>query len=165
MNRRHFLALSSAGIGLGLLARFGLSPASDARMGVGEFNLSEAQWRTRLTPDQFHILREGGTERAFSSPLNANMSLGVYHCGGCDLALYSSKTKFHSGTGWPSFWKPLPNAVARHEDHSLFMSRTEIRCSRCAGHLGHVFHDGPPPTGLRYCMDGLALTFAAGEQA
>lgn len=165
MNRRHFLALGSAGIGVALLGRFGWAPAGDSRVGVGKFNLTEAQWRQRLTSAQFHILREGGTERAFSSPLNANMSPGVYHCAGCNLPVYSSKTKFHSGTGWPSFWKPLPNAVSRHEDHSLFMSRTEIRCARCAGHLGHVFHDGPPPTGLRYCMDGLALKFDAGDKA
>ena len=112
MNRRHFLALGSASIGVGLLVHLGLAPARDAREGT--LHLSEAQWRQRLTPEQFQILREAGTERAFSSPLDDETRAGVYHCAGCDLALYSSKTKFHSGTGWPSFWKPLPGAVGEY---------------------------------------------------
>ena len=163
MNRRHFLALGSAGIGLSLLARLGFAPARDAR--AGTLLLSDAQWRQRLTPEQFQVLRKAATERAFSSPLNAETRAGVYHCAGCDLPVYSSTTKFHSGTGWPSFWKPLPHAITEHADRSLFMTRTEVRCARCAGHLGHVFNDGPPPTGLRYCMNGAALMFHAGEKA
>lgn len=162
MNRRQFLAISSAGIGLAWFSRFGSASGGNARK--NSLGLTEAQWRKRLTPKQFQILRQGGTELPFSSPLSANMKAGIYHCAGCDLALFSSRTKFHSGTGWPSFWRPLARAVTRHVDRSLFMTRTEIRCARCDGHLGHVFDDGPQPTGLRYCMNGLALSFHSGEK-
>jgi peptide-methionine (R)-S-oxide reductase len=121
--------------------------------------LSEDEWRKRLTPAQFVVLRKQGTEWAFSSPLDHEKRSGLYSCAGCDLPLFSSKTKFDSGTGWPSFWAPLPNAVATTTDNSLFEVRTEVHCRRCLGHLGHVFDDGPKPTGLRYCMNGVALTF------
>jgi len=122
--------------------------------------LTDAQWKARLTPVQFDILRRQGTEAPFSSPLDHEKRAGTYSCAGCDLALYSSKTKYDSGTGWPSFWKPLPNAVATAKDDSLpGEERNEVHCRRCSGHLGHVFDDGPPPTGLRYCMDGVALKF------
>jgi peptide-methionine (R)-S-oxide reductase len=125
--------------------------------------LTDAQWKARLTPDQFDILRREGTEEPFSSPLDHEKRAGTYYCAGCDLALYSSKTKYDSGTGWPSFWKPLPNAVATKTDDSLpGEERNEVHCRRCEGHLGHVFDDGPPPTGLRYCMDGVALKFRPG---
>jgi peptide-methionine (R)-S-oxide reductase len=120
---------------------------------------SDAEWRKMLDGEQYDVLRRQGTETPFSSPLDYEKRTGVYDCAGCDLPLFSSKTKYDSGTGWPSFWKPLDNAVIESSDNSLFMKRTEIHCSRCGGHLGHVFDDGPQPTGLRYCMNGVALTF------
>jgi peptide-methionine (R)-S-oxide reductase len=123
---------------------------------------TDAEWREILTPGQYNILREAGTEEPFSSPLLNEHRKGVFHCAGCALPLYSSATKFDSGTGWPSFYQPLPNAVLTSDDDSLGMDRTEVHCRRCGGHLGHVFPDGPPPTGMRYCMDGLALTFTPG---
>ena len=114
-----------------------------------------------LTPEQYHILREEGTERTYSSALNDEHRDGTFACAGCQLALFTSSRKFDSHTGWPSFWAPLPNAVATRQDRSLGVLREEVHCRRCGGHLGHVFDDGPPPTGLRYCMNGLAMTFAA----
>jgi peptide-methionine (R)-S-oxide reductase len=127
--------------------------------GAFEVTRSDAEWRQRLTPSQFHVLRQHGTERAWSSPLDKERGTGLYHCAGCDLPLFSSATKFDSGTGWPSFWAPLENAIGTSQDRSLFMVRTEVHCRRCGGHLGHVFEDGPRPTGLRYCMNGVALVF------
>ncbi|CAA2141774.1 Peptide methionine sulfoxide reductase MsrB [Hyphomicrobium sp. ghe19] len=124
-----------------------------------EITKSDDEWKKELTPEQFNVLRQQGTERAGTSPLDQNDAAGTYDCAGCDLALFSSATKFHSGTGWPSFWKPLDNAVATTTDNSFFMTRTEVHCRRCGGHLGHVFEDGPKPTGLRYCMNGVALKF------
>ncbi len=120
---------------------------------------SDAEWRKLLSPDQYDVLREAGTERPFTSPLLNEHRKGVFACAGCERDLFSSETKFDSGTGWPSFWKPLPGAVIETSDHSFFMARTAVACSRCGGHLGHVFDDGPPPTGLRYCMNGVALAF------
>ncbi|MBZ0209975.1 MAG: peptide-methionine (R)-S-oxide reductase MsrB [Hyphomicrobium sp.] len=117
------------------------------------------EWRRILTPEQYHVLREHGTERAGTSPLDKNYKPGTYVCAGCELPLFSSETKFNSGTGWPSFYQPLDNAVGNTIDKSFFMTRTEVHCRRCGGHLGHVFEDGPPPTGLRYCMNGVALKF------
>ena len=124
-----------------------------------EIQLTDAEWRARLTPQQYAVLRREGTERPGSSPLDKEYRPGTYACAGCALSLFSSTTKFDSGTGWPSFWKPLDDAVATHKDRSLGMVRVEVHCRRCGGHLGHVFDDGPPPTGLRYCMNGLSLTF------
>jgi peptide-methionine (R)-S-oxide reductase len=121
--------------------------------------LSKADWKKRLTPAQYDILREEGTERAFTSPLDHEKRHGTFACAGCDLPLFSSDTKFDSGTGWPSFYEPLPGAVETRTDRSFFMKRTEVHCARCLGHLGHVFNDGPKPTGLRYCMNGLSLSF------
>ena len=121
--------------------------------------LTEDDWRARLTPMQFKVLRQEATERAFTSPLNDEHREGVFHCAGCDLPLFSSKTKYKSGTGWPSFWKSLDGAMETKPDHSLFVTRTEYHCSRCKGHQGHVFDDGPRPTGQRWCNNGVALTF------
>ncbi|MCV9963423.1 peptide-methionine (R)-S-oxide reductase MsrB [Pararhizobium sp. BT-229] len=121
---------------------------------------TDAEWRAQLTPDQYRITRQHGTERAFSSPDFDLSKKGVYHCVCCNRPLYRSQAKFNSGTGWPSFYEPISHdAVTKHHDTSYGMSRTEIRCSDCDAHLGHVFPDGPPPTGLRYCMNGVALTF------
>lgn len=123
-----------------------------------------AEWREELTPEQYYVLREEGTERAFTSPLNDEKRDGVFNCAGCGKELFSSATKFDSGTGWPSFYAPLEgNAVSEHTDRKLFMTRTEVRCADCGGHLGHVFNDGPRPTGLRYCMNGIAMDFEPGE--
>jgi peptide-methionine (R)-S-oxide reductase len=131
-----------------------------------EVSYSDAEWRSRLTPEQYRVLRGHGTERAGTSPLDHEKRAGTFHCAGCELPLFASATKFDSRTGWPSFYEPLDNAVGTSEDQTLFMTRTEVHCRRCGGHLGHVFEDGPPPTGLRYCMNGVALTFApAGEPA
>jgi len=119
----------------------------------------DEDWKKILTPDQFYVLRKQGTERAGTSPLNKEKRKGTFLCAGCDLPVYSSETKYESGTGWPSFWKPLDNAIRTSEDRSWFSVRTEVHCSRCGGHLGHVFDDGPKPTGLRYCMNGVAMKF------
>lgn len=129
-----------------------------------EVTKTQAEWRRTLTPDQFRILRKHDTEWAGSSPLHAEHRSGTYHCAGCDLALYSSKTKFESGTGWPSFTAPLDNAIGTSVDRSLLATRTEVHCRRCGGHLGHVFDDGPEPTGKRYCMNGAAMIFKPASQ-
>jgi peptide-methionine (R)-S-oxide reductase len=132
---------------------------------LGASHTEDDKWRKLLTPAQYHILRENGTEPPNSSPLISEHRAGVYYCAGCRLALFSSKTKYDSGDGWPSFWKPLPGAIATRSDHDLIEERTEVHCRRCEGHLGHVFDDGPPPTGLRYCIDGLALQFVPNGSA
>jgi peptide-methionine (R)-S-oxide reductase len=127
-------------------------------------NKSDEDWRRTLTPEQFHVLRQHGTERAGTSPLNREKRSGMFHCAGCGQPLFSSDTKFESGTGWPSFWAPLNGAVGTAVDDSLFVARTEVHCVRCGGHLGHVFPDGPRPTGQRYCMNGVALDFKPGAK-
>ncbi|WP_242559409.1 MULTISPECIES: peptide-methionine (R)-S-oxide reductase MsrB [Pandoraea] len=124
-----------------------------------EVAFSDAEWRKRLSPGQYEILRQEGTERPYSSPLNDEHRAGTFACAGCAQPLFSSRTKFDSHTGWPSFWTPLDKAVGTRTDTTFGMIRTEVHCSRCGGHLGHVFDDGPKPTGLRYCMNGLAMTF------
>lgn len=167
MNRRRFIRNTTAGLtGFGILATLGCTNATGGSTGRpaatdAKWQLSDAEWQNRLTQAQYRILRESGTEPPGSSPLNDEHHTGTYHCAGCELPAYSSETKFHSGTGWPSFYQPLPDAVADQADKGLFMTRTEIHCRRCGGHMGHVFDDGPQPTGLRYCMNGLALTFVA----
>ncbi|MBS7792001.1 peptide-methionine (R)-S-oxide reductase MsrB [Roseococcus sp. SDR] len=120
---------------------------------------SEAEWRAALSPAAYKVLREHGTERAGTSPLNHEKRPGVFHCAGCDTPLFDAATKFESGTGWPSFTSPIPGNVGESEDNSFFMRRTEVHCAACGGHLGHVFPDGPEPTGLRYCMNGVSLHF------
>jgi peptide-methionine (R)-S-oxide reductase len=124
---------------------------------------SDAEWRAALTSDRYRILRGRGTERAFSSPLNAEKRNGIFVCAACGQKLFSSETKFESGTGWPSFWRPIDDAVGTRIDRSWLMVRTEVYCARCGGHLGHVFGDGPVPTGQRYCINGLALNFVTGS--
>ena len=149
--------IGAAGVGLLLFERSS-SAAPAVRFSVKR---APAEWRRILGAQRYAVLREGATERPFSSPLNKEHRKGVFACAGCALPLFSSTTKFDSGTGWPSFWRPLPGAVATRRDRSLMMERTEVLCARCGGHLGHVFRDGPRPTGLRYCMNGLALRFRA----
>ena len=126
--------------------------------------VTDSEWHKRLTQAQYQVLRKHGTERAGSSPLDKEKRKGTFACAGCGLPLYSSDTKFESGTGWPSFYEPLPDAVGTKQDRSFFMTRTEVHCDRCLGHLGHVFEDGPPPTGLRYCMNGVAMTFTPSSE-
>jgi peptide-methionine (R)-S-oxide reductase len=146
--------------GLAAIASSGFLPTVAARAGGDDhMTLTDAQWRAKLTPAQYAILREEGTEPPFTSPLLHEERKGIFACAGCGNDLFSSATKFDSGTGWPSFWAPLDNAVNTHVDKSFGMIRSAVTCRRCDGHLGHVFDDGPKPTGLRYCMDGLALTF------
>jgi peptide-methionine (R)-S-oxide reductase len=137
--------------------------ATDAQTSF-EVTKTEEEWRKLLTPEQYYVLRKHGTERAFTSALDKQYGAGTYACAGCDLPLFSSKTKFNSGTGWPSFYEPLMNAIGTSSDRSFLMTRTEVHCRRCGGHLGHVFDDGPKPTGLRYCMNGVALKFVPEEK-
>ena len=161
-DRRAFLGLAGAGaVGLLLFGR-SVNSAPNIHFAVAH---SPAQWRQLLGSQRYAVLREAATERPFSSPLLNEHRKGTFTCAGCALPLFSSATKFESGTGWPSFWKPLAHAVVTRSDHSLMMERTEVLCARCGGHLGHVFDDGPKPTGLRYCMNGLALSFRPGSIA
>lgn len=158
IDRRAFLGLSGAAAVSSLLVLARSSGASP-RLNFA-VNHSPAEWRAILGAERYAILREAATERPFTSPLLKEHRRGTFLCAGCRNSLFSSATKFDSGTGWPSFWKVLPKAVITRPDHSLMMDRTEVLCARCGGHLGHVFDDGPKPTGLRYCMNGLALTFS-----
>ena len=161
ITKRQFLVSGASFVALAAMAgSLGFSWASSEDTGeVFEVTKTEEEWRQILTDDQYAVLREEGTERAGSSPLLNEKRTGTYDCAGCALPLYASETKYDSGTGWPSFWEALPNAVATKEDNTLFMTRTEVHCRRCGGHLGHIFDDGPPPTGKRHCVNGLALTF------
>jgi len=161
MNKRYFLEASAVLAGTALFSylinqRSGVVASSNTEF---EITKSEEEWRKTLTPEQFYVLRKHGTERAFTSSLDKQYAEGTYVCAGCELPLFTSGTKFNSGTGWPSFFAPIEGAIATSIDRSLFMSRVEVHCSRCGGHLGHVFNDGPAPTGQRYCMNGVALNF------
>lgn len=156
--RNVFLAGAGAFALFGAVRISGLLSASKAAE-TFEIAHSDAEWRTLLTRDQYAVLRQQGTEAPYSSPLDHEKRPGTFACAGCDLPLFSSKTKFDSRTGWPSFWQPLDEAIGTSEDRLFGMVRTEVHCRRCGGHLGHVFNDGPPPTGLRYCMNGVAMTF------
>jgi peptide-methionine (R)-S-oxide reductase len=160
LDRRAFLGLGGAAMVAGTAAMVA-GPGADAQTGRFPFRLSDDEWRRRLNPAQYAVLRRASTERPGSSPLDREHRAGTFACAGCGHPLFSSRTKFESGTGWPSFWRPLPRAIGTREDGSMAMRRTEVHCARCGGHLGHVFPDGPPPTGLRYCMNGAAMAFRA----
>ncbi|MGD9922578.1 MAG: peptide-methionine (R)-S-oxide reductase MsrB [Pseudorhodoplanes sp.] len=164
-NRRTLFGVIAAG----LAAVFGwrIWHQNDAEAAPASFAVRKSadEWKRTLSPDQYHVLRRHGTERPGSSPLNREKRTGVFVCAGCDLPLFSSEAKYESGTGWPSFWKPLPDAVGTQSDYSLLLPRTEVHCSRCGGHLGHMFKDGPRPTGLRYCMNGVAMRFVPASDA
>ncbi|MCF4995903.1 peptide-methionine (R)-S-oxide reductase MsrB [Pseudomonas syringae] len=167
MFSRRQILVATGGLGLAALVSGVLPKLSTDAALIGEARADEAfevthsdsEWRSKLSDEQYAILREEGTERAYTSALNDEHRNGTFACAGCDLPLFSSQTKFDSRTGWPSFWKPLDHAVATRTDRSFGMAREEVHCRRCGGHLGHVFDDGPKPTGLRYCMNGLAMTF------
>jgi peptide-methionine (R)-S-oxide reductase len=164
VSRRAFLIAGTGAIaGAGALALMQAGRPDDSRGAAPaahfEVTHTDQEWRSLLSPAQYEVLRRDGTERAFTSPLDHEKRAGSYACAGCGLVLFSSKTKYDSGTGWPSFWAPLDNAVGTTRDTAFGMVRTEVHCARCGGHLGHVFDDGPAPTHLRYCMNGVALKF------
>ena len=156
LDRRRFLLSGSL---LSLSTMLGLGPAPMAAEGTFPFSLTDAEWQARLSPAAYQVLRHEDTERPFTSTLNNEKRAGIFHCAGCDQPLFESAKKYDSGTGWPSFWDFIPGAIGTREDNSLFMTRIEVHCSNCGGHQGHVFEDGPPPTGLRYCINGLSLRF------
>jgi peptide-methionine (R)-S-oxide reductase len=159
LSRRTLALAGISAVAAAAVARLAAGRADATDTKAFEVTKTDEEWKKQLTPEQYHVLRKHGTERAFTSPLDKEYGAGQYTCAGCELPLFSSATKFNSGTGWPSFYKPLDNAIGTTVDKSFFMTRTEVHCRRCGGHLGHVFDDGPKPTGLRYCMNGVALKF------
>ena len=152
MHRRHLMIGALAALGAG---------AAATRARAFEITRTDAEWRSMLTPLEYRVMRQEGTERAFSSPLDKFYEAGTYHCRGCDLPLYPSSTKYDSGTGWPSFWAALPDAIGTKPDYKMIVRRTECHCRRCGSHLGHIFSDGPQPTGQRHCLNGVSLVFRA----
>ena len=156
IDRRGLLGAAGAAVCAVFVLR---SPQPAAAAGRFKISRTDQEWRRMLGAQRYAVLRKGATERPYSSPLNREHRRGRFVCAGCALPLFSSATKFESGTGWPSFFRPMPGAIVTRADRSMFMERTEVLCARCGGHLGHVFEDGPRPTGLRYCMNGLALRF------
>jgi peptide-methionine (R)-S-oxide reductase len=161
MTRREMIGAAAAGLAAGAGSLW--SARAMAAPERFEVSFSDSEWRRRLTPAQYRVLRQAATERAGTSPLDREKRAGTFVCAGCSLPLFSSRAKYDSGTGWPSFTRPLPNAVRTKADNILFMRRTEVHCRRCGGHLGHVFDDGPPPTGKRWCMNGVAMKFSPGR--
>lgn len=162
LNRRRFLWSGVGAVAAAMFYRVvTAAPAATAAYPVQH---TDAEWLKLLGRDRYAVLRQGATEQPFSSPLNAETGTGIYHCAGCDLALFDSRTKYDAGEGWPSFWNVLPDAVLEQSDYQLVVPRTEVHCRQCGGHLGHVFNDGPPPTHLRYCIDGLALHFRRADR-
>jgi len=159
MNRRRFLSGFLGLIAAVLITRKGFGESEDAPVKIEKINKTADEWRKILTPEQFYVLREEGTERPFTSPLNDNKKKGRYVCAGCELPLFTSEMKFDSGTGWPSFYTSIEGSLGTKKDYMLLLPRTEYHCARCGGHHGHVFNDGPPPTGQRWCNNGIALKF------
>ncbi|MGR3795728.1 peptide-methionine (R)-S-oxide reductase MsrB [Vannielia sp. SX4] len=156
MNRRDFLSAATAAIPVAMVLSPRLFAATEGNF---EVTRTKAEWQAMLSETEYAVMREEATERAGTSPLNDEKRAGTYACKGCDLPLYSSETKYDSGTGWPSFWQSLPDAIGTKEDRKLFSVRTECHCRRCGSHLGHIFDDGPAPTGKRHCLNGVSLTF------
>lgn len=163
MNRRSFIKLAAGGVGVWSLLKLTESEQAMAAGRIEKIGKTDAEWKKLLTAEQYHVLREEGTEPSFSSPLEHEARSGVFVCAACDLALFPSRFKYDSGTGWPSFYDVLPGQVETKTDFKLVLPRTEYHCARCGGHQGHVFKDGPAPTGLRYCNNGVALKFVPGK--
>ena len=163
MDRRSFIRLAAGGAGALALSKFIMAGQAAAVL-IAKLSKTDAEWKQLLTPEQYYVLRKGGTERAFSSPLDHEKRNGMFVCIACGLELFPSKYKFDSGTGWPSFYDVLPGHVETSTDYKLVLPRTEYHCARCGGHQGHVFKDGPKPTGLRYCNNGVALKFAPDKE-
>ena len=159
MNRRSFIKLGAGGASALALSKFFIAGQAVAAEHIAKLSKTDAEWKQQLAPDQYSVLRQEGTEKAYSSPLEHEKRSGMFLCIACDLPLFPSRFKFDSGTGWPSFYDVLPGAVETKTDFKLILPRTEYHCARCGGHQGHVFNDGPKPTGLRYCNNGVALKF------
>src|SRR5574340_154601 len=161
MDRRSFIKLAAGGAGALALSKFLMAEQAVAAERIVKISKTDAEWKKLLTPEQYHVLRQEGTEKPYSSPLDREKRSGTFLCVACDLPLFPSRFKYDSGTGWPSFYDVLPGHVEIRTDYKLILPRTEYHCARCGGHQGHVFNDGPKPTGLRYCNNGVALKFVA----